>query len=1003
MLTLRCFGGVSVQDDAGTELALRSRKHLGLFLYLVAHRRTTHSREDLAELLWSGSGARARHSLSQALYDIRSTLGLVVDVSTRTVQIEERVVAYEAERFERAVESGDHDTALDLYRGDYAPNLINVGADAFDRWVDGESERQRVLASIALRNAQRSAEERGDWDRMCLAALRLIRTNEFDEEAHCALMRGLWMKGDPASALRHHRALTRRGHAQHWRAVADLAARLERSGTANELVAVPPRPVELVGRERQFEELFSLLERRTAPVGTIAISGERGVGKTAFLVEFARLAEVRGRAVSWLSRWGEDPSDLGALDRPGALDRAGPGARPGVAVVDRNEAPLMPIASEAARYRRPLTIVMSTREGAPAGAAEIHLGRLTPRQTATLVTRRFPDAGPAAAEIVASLSGGNPALAIELSHTFDGHGWPDHARPVTDAGAMALARSSSLRTLVDAFLAALTEPELEVARTLALLTPPARELADRLFETDRAKRGLAGLRRRGWLRDDGGACHLAHRMLAIALSQGSGFRERRELHESAATLLRDGGPAERYAAASEMVAAGQNEAAYALAQGAAREALANGDNMTAALAAGLSESSSRSPEDRFRSGMIRVEADLSRGRHPEASATLRRLQDSALCLEDRVRVRIGLLRASMGIGAVRTIRRVSAELQSDISQAANPPLGEVTQLVLSQVRLWLARRERSDTAPCDAAALRDRLEAGRRTAAEHAPVWVEGFRHLFGYFVDECSAAAGKSAISRFAPTLAGLSDAGLSTLLTYRALLELRGGRPDEARRIYEHGLQERGYIADRTTSVLKNNLAVALMEGGNFDGARQRLAETSELDQILGLPWVDQITTRMNLAQSTFFLGKDADALATCRRVADVAEEHGLDSHKAQALALTGLLNLKRKEGAAAARIAEQLSAQPSTDGYTPDGYLVTWFTSAFRWQNERTHAKEELVAEAIRLRPYDELASAKLWLIAEAMVRGNGPPGQTAEAQRRIRIAGCSWFIRVANAWD
>jgi len=215
MLRVRCFGRVAVVDPDGRERSLRSRKHAALLLYLASHPRTTHTRDDLADLLWNGVGARERHSLSQALYDIRSNVDEVVDVTTTSVRLLARRIEFEGAEFERAVESGDHDLALDLYRGDFAPALANLGADSFDRWVDAERERHRVLASIALRNAQRHTEERGDWDRMCLAALRLVRLNEFDEEAHCALMRGLWMKGDPASALRHYRSL-RPGLAANW-------------------------------------------------------------------------------------------------------------------------------------------------------------------------------------------------------------------------------------------------------------------------------------------------------------------------------------------------------------------------------------------------------------------------------------------------------------------------------------------------------------------------------------------------------------------------------------------------------------------------------------------------------------------------------------------------------------------------------------------------------------------------------------------------------------------
>ncbi|MFV1988257.1 MAG: BTAD domain-containing putative transcriptional regulator, partial [Gemmatimonadota bacterium] len=238
MFELRCFGQVTVVDDAGLERRLRSRKHLGLLVYLLAHPRTTHPREDLAYLLWDGTGSKARHSLSQALYDIRSNVDGVMDVSSTSVRIRPGRILYHAEAFERAVESGDHNRALDLYHGEFAPDLQGLGVETFDRWVDAEREHCRVLASLGLRNAQRAAEERGDWDRMCLASLHLVQMNEFDEEAHCALMRGLWMKGDPASALRHYRVLSGDLTAT-WALARDLAERIESSGSVREVLTVP--------------------------------------------------------------------------------------------------------------------------------------------------------------------------------------------------------------------------------------------------------------------------------------------------------------------------------------------------------------------------------------------------------------------------------------------------------------------------------------------------------------------------------------------------------------------------------------------------------------------------------------------------------------------------------------------------------------------------------------------------------------------------------------------
>ncbi len=44
-------------------------------------------REKLADLLWDSRDKKARHSLSQALYDIRSSMGPVITVDVNTVRL----------------------------------------------------------------------------------------------------------------------------------------------------------------------------------------------------------------------------------------------------------------------------------------------------------------------------------------------------------------------------------------------------------------------------------------------------------------------------------------------------------------------------------------------------------------------------------------------------------------------------------------------------------------------------------------------------------------------------------------------------------------------------------------------------------------------------------------------------------------------------------------------------------------------------------------------------
>ncbi|MCG8469020.1 MAG: hypothetical protein MJB57_12575, partial [Gemmatimonadetes bacterium] len=275
---------------------------MGLLLYLVAHPKTTHSREELAYLLWDGDGKKERHSLSQALYDIRSNVGPIIKVDTNTVRLLPDQIEYEVDNLETAIREKDHATALELYRGEFAPDLLNLGAESFDRWLDDERERCRVLASLALKNAQRNAEEHGDWDEMCLAALRLIKLNEFDEDSHCALIRGLWLKGDPASAAAHYEAISDAQQVAASPTIGKLTSRAPAQPRWMSVSASSQSSIGLPGRRAPFRALVEELRSTTTGSRTVVVTGEVGVGKRRLVQAFVEYAGTVGSLTDWSMR-----------------------------------------------------------------------------------------------------------------------------------------------------------------------------------------------------------------------------------------------------------------------------------------------------------------------------------------------------------------------------------------------------------------------------------------------------------------------------------------------------------------------------------------------------------------------------------------------------------------------------------------------------------------------------------------------------------------------------
>lgn len=71
---IKSLGGIEVRDSSGDLVRLRSKKHVALLLYLAGAGRRLYARDSLTRLLWTTSLERARHSLSQAIYDLRQNM-----------------------------------------------------------------------------------------------------------------------------------------------------------------------------------------------------------------------------------------------------------------------------------------------------------------------------------------------------------------------------------------------------------------------------------------------------------------------------------------------------------------------------------------------------------------------------------------------------------------------------------------------------------------------------------------------------------------------------------------------------------------------------------------------------------------------------------------------------------------------------------------------------------------------------------------------------------------
>jgi DNA-binding SARP family transcriptional activator len=176
------------------------RTRFAIFVYLAIERSAP--RDEVAAMFWPDSDdERARHALSQSLYELKRVLG---DdwVATRAgrLTVSSKVNADTAE-FGRLLGAGRLDEALRLYRGPFLDGYVLPNCSDFQTWAD----RQRAQHERAHRKARRDVVEsliqQGKWNDAIGAARSWVDVDPLEDEANHRLIELLALTGARAEAL----------------------------------------------------------------------------------------------------------------------------------------------------------------------------------------------------------------------------------------------------------------------------------------------------------------------------------------------------------------------------------------------------------------------------------------------------------------------------------------------------------------------------------------------------------------------------------------------------------------------------------------------------------------------------------------------------------------------------------------------------------------------------------------------------------------------------------
>jgi len=289
-LRLRTFGGLWIdRPGAGSDPAPRPRT-LALLAILATADAAGITRERVMAVLWPEVDEdRARHGLSQALYNLRRDLGADVVLFTPALRLDPAQISSDVADFQAAVAAKAWQTAAALYAGPFLDGIHLTDAPEFERWAESQRATFATAGIRAIEILAKAAAQAGELEVAAEHWHRLTRLDPTDPRLAASYMETLAALGDRAAALAHGRAhaelIRREYEAEPHGAIPRLMNRIsELHVTGSHEIApakvplpTPRAPVEHSAREVQPEVRHEARRRPTKrlrrPIVAVAIAG----------------------------------------------------------------------------------------------------------------------------------------------------------------------------------------------------------------------------------------------------------------------------------------------------------------------------------------------------------------------------------------------------------------------------------------------------------------------------------------------------------------------------------------------------------------------------------------------------------------------------------------------------------------------------------------------------------------------------------------------------------
>ncbi len=186
----------------GEELTSLPRKPVtfGLFVFLAVEREAT--RDHLVSVFWpESSQEKARHALSQTLYELRQALGEDwVESSGNTVRTTSSL-SVDSREFSERVESKRNQEAVELYSGPFLAGVHLAPTHPFEEWVEQKRARFARRHRVAIDSFITESREEGNLEQALQSAWKWVGLDPLDDGGQQHLIQLLAETGSRSQAL----------------------------------------------------------------------------------------------------------------------------------------------------------------------------------------------------------------------------------------------------------------------------------------------------------------------------------------------------------------------------------------------------------------------------------------------------------------------------------------------------------------------------------------------------------------------------------------------------------------------------------------------------------------------------------------------------------------------------------------------------------------------------------------------------------------------------------